>query len=389
MTGNKRIKKISFTMPFHISEQGGGAGGAEVQAWLLAKELARRGYEVAYICTSVNNKAGEEENVEGVLIKWVKNVRYFRWLSLPGYYSAVKDFDPDLVVERGSSFQSGAAAFYCNKYRRTYVWICTDDMSPRKWMNMTRQASLNRSSSINVIKKSALLLDAFISDLIRHWAMRRITCPFTQSQWQHDVLLTEFGIQSDRMISGHEPPAIMTSASEKLSAGIVLWVANLGPRKRPEEFIAMAMKAKDSNYRFIMIGGRKDPDYLRKIFKNLPDNIECLGRLSFEETLQWFDKAAFFVNTSTLKGEGFPNTFIQAWLHCVPTFSLQVNPDDVITKNRLGSVGNAGYLMDQINKLSGDPEEYSALSDRVYRYASKNHSVGVMTDRFIKTVEKR
>jgi glycosyltransferase involved in cell wall biosynthesis len=45
------------------------------------------------------------------------------------------------------------------------------------------------------------------------------------------------------------------------------------------------------------------------------------------------------VNTSN--AEGFSNTFIEAWKEGVPVLSFYVNPDNIITEKKLGSVSNS------------------------------------------------
>ncbi len=162
----------------------------------------------------------------------------------------------------------------------------------------------------------------------------------------------------------------------------MLWVSNLAPLKRPEKFIELARLAEGSGLRFVIIGSRGDSDYLKALFKDQPGNLEWLGRLPFDETLTWFDRAAFFVNTST--NEGFPNTFIQAWLRAVPVFSLDVDPNGIVEKNGLGYIStDLGYLLDKIRSLQQDPHEYKTISDRVLNYADTNHSITVMTENFL------
>jgi hypothetical protein len=42
-------------------------------------------------------------------------------------------------------------------------------------------------------------------------------------------------------------------------------------------------------------------------------NLEYVGPVSLEEVNVWLARSSIFVNTS-LPRQGFPNTFIQAWL---------------------------------------------------------------------------
>ncbi len=95
-------QRFCFVMPFHMRE--GRGGGAEVQAWLLATELACRGFEVSYIAQSVQGKAGQRETIDGVTVRWVRYAHHFRWSNGAGYYRALAEISPDVVVQRTTSF---------------------------------------------------------------------------------------------------------------------------------------------------------------------------------------------------------------------------------------------------------------------------------------------
>jgi hypothetical protein len=65
------------------------------------------------------------------------------------------------------------------------------------------------------------------------------------------------------------------------------------------------------------------------------ENLDLLGEVPLEEVNAQLAAGHLFVNTS--KTEGFPNTFIQAWMRRVPTLSLDVDPDGILRSraNRL------------------------------------------------------
>ncbi len=67
-------------------------------------------------------------------------------------------------------------------------------------------------------------------------------------------------------------------------------------------------------------------------------NIKFLGRVSPEEAQQTIAKAALLLSTSD--EEGFPNTFLQAWASGTPVLGLGVDPDQVVSRERLGAVSN-------------------------------------------------
>ncbi|MDH7513816.1 MAG: glycosyltransferase family 4 protein [Clostridiales bacterium] len=376
------MKKICFVMPYHILENRG--GGAEVQAWLLAKELARRGFDVSYIAQSVEGKAGRVEKVDGVTIRWIRYAHYFEWANTQDYYRALKKIYPDVVVQRMTSFVTGVLGLYCRQQKRWFVWICTDDEQPRRWHFLKNQIILNRNDKINPIKALLFLFNAWVYDLSRQYGMKQVACAFTQNGFQKKLLKKEFGLNSFLMTSGHEIPTKITPAQPRLANRIVSWVANLGRKKRPEKFIELASRAQDLKLQFIMIGSKNDELYIQELFRGKPDNLNWLGRLSFDETLSWFDKATFFINTSLPHIEGFPNTFIHAWMHGVPVISFGVDPDGIIKKHNLGYVAqDVRDAIDYVKDLINNSSAYEEISRNVTRYAREKHSIAAMTDSFL------
>lgn len=369
-------------MPYHLSE--GVFGGAEVQAWLLAKELARRYYEVSYIAQSIKGKRNQRENKEGVQVRWVRYVRVFGWANGRDYYRALLEIAPDIVVQRMTSFITGIAGLYCRKHRKKFVWICTDNSQPVSWFFLKNQQKSLAQNKVSLLKKPVLLFNALIYDLSRHWGMKQVAVAFTQNIYQERALKIYFTRDSFRMISSQEISELRLPPEQRLKNRLILWVGNLGSVKNPKEFLEMARLGTESGLRFVMVGGKDDKKYLEMLFRDKPKNLEWLGRLSFDQALRWFCQASFLVNTSEKDKEGFPNTFIQAWLHGVPVVTLGVDPDGVIQKNNLGFVAkNVEEMLKIISSLFENIQEYIALSARVFEYARSHHSVEKMGDHFL------
>jgi len=379
------IRRICFVMPFHIMEMRG--GGAEVQAWLLAKELARRGFDVHYVAQSVRGKAGLVERVEGVTIRWLPYREHLRWLRSRQWYRALKAVDPDLVIQRMSSETTGVIGLYARLHGKAFSWICTGDLVPRRWLHVRRQVEANRAKAPGAVKSLVFLADAAVRDVMRHAGMRCLTHAFTQNDAQRRELLAAFGVDSFRLTSGHERPLAPSDAETRRRDAIVLWAGTLGPKKRPQLFGDLARRFEGRPVRFVLAGGHADAAYRERVVAGLPDNVEWLGPIPFEETLSWFDRAAALVNTSPEGHEGFPNTFIQAWLRGVPVLTLGVDPDGLVREHDLGDVAqDVDGLAASLSALLADAAGYARLAGNVAAFARERFTVERVADRFLDAV---
>ena len=86
--------------------------------------------------------------------------------------------------------------------------------------------------------------------------------------------------------------------------------------------------------------------------------------------------------------EGFPNTFVQAWLRSVPVVSLQFDPDDVIHNEGLGfHSGDFGQLCNHIERLANDEALRATIGARCRAFAQTNHGLDENINRIAQLVD--
>ncbi len=100
-----------------------------------------------------------------------------------------------------------------------------------------------------------------------------------------------------------------------------------------------------------------------------------------------FKQASIFVSTSA--SEGFPNTFIQAWMNYTPVVSLNIDPDDVIKKYNLGlHSGTFEQMVSDVNTLLGNDELRNDTGRSCRLYAEENHDIKEIVKKHIEVFEK-
>ncbi|MBA7642336.1 hypothetical protein ES703_50026 [subsurface metagenome] len=138
-----------------------------------------------------------------------------------------------------------------------------------------------------------------------------------------------------------------------------------------------------------MAGRPLDKAYLEELLEQMEGlpNIEYVGGVSFEESNELIGRASVFVNTS--KYEGFPNTFIQAWMRETPTVSLNVDPDDVIKKNRLGFHSRSfEQMVKDVKFLIENKRIRQEMGRNARKCAIREHDIRKIVPEYIELIEK-
>ena len=89
-----------------------------------------------------------------------------------------------------------------------------------------------------------------------------------------------------------------------------------------------------------------------------------------------FSHARLFLSTSDT--EGFPNTYLQAWMAGAPVIAF-FDPDGIIEREGLGIVvGSVDEAVQAIENLLGDAERWREMSERANAYAVAHHGAMVI-----------
>jgi len=338
-------------------------GGAEYQSYLFAKAAKEFGYQVYYVFIATD-KSRKMPNHLGITLCPIFSPKYRQYIRgigntaitcIPATWKALNDIKPDFILCRSGVIQSGLGAYYARKCNAISIWqvASSNDLKPLRFLSVLRRP-----------------LD-FMEFLSVRYAIKHSTIVLTQAEYQSKELREKYA--RDSIIFKNLVP----ETSENIARSeefTVVWVGNIKPLKQPELFIQVAKILSSVNdMRFIMIGKPAIGKYQAKLERQISTikNLSYLGLQSMSDVDSVLSKAHLLVNTSLY--EGFPNTFIQAWIRGVPVISLIVNPDNVLTTFNIGC--HSRTIDKMIKDLLGLYTDRTALSDmsQSARYYALNY----------------
>lgn len=328
-------------------------GGESVQQTLLAHAFAAKGYEVSMVVKDHGQPQGEVRDGVRVLKTFAESdgvpVLRFVHPRLTSIQTALKAANADTYYQSCAGMLTGAVAWHCARQQRRFVFRLAHDT--------------------DCIPGEQLI--AFWRDRkLYEYGLRRADHIAAQGVRQIALLKQHYGLPSTMVNMAVEPPEHGPGERDI----DVLWVNNLRPFKQPERVVSLARALPQT--RFVMIGGAVpgNSELFEKVRAQADDldNLEFLGAVPYHEVNAYFQRSRVFINTSD--HEGFPNSFLQAWIRGTPVLSF-FDPDGLIEAQRLGGCpGDMDEMVIQIAALLEDADARAAMARRCEQYAQAHYS---------------
>lgn len=346
-------------------------GGAEYQIEKLVDVLKSTGrFEIFYL-NSASDGEGEEYSDRYRVVR-VGNASEAPRLGYIAQavplYKALRSIAPHAIYQRVACGYTGVCAYYARRHRSKLVWHVAHDSDVSPEVSLDGRNPLRR-----YLEKRSV-----------EYGIRRANCIVTQTSDQAGLLERNYRRKADAIIPNFHP-----SPSERIDKSgqrTVLWIAGIKPWKRPEVFLDVADSLRDlEDVRFVVVGanasGRGDRSWTDALLRRMASapNVQYLGARSQGEVNELLARAHVFVNTS--RYEGFPNTFIQAWMREVPVVSLHVDPDRLLERERTGIFcdGSKERLAGAVRELISNAEVRTEFARRACSYALTRHSMANAT----------
>lgn len=330
-------------------------GGEQVQQTLLAKAFARRGYPVSMITADYGQAEGASwDSVRThkafALRDGLPVLRFFhpRW---SGLWSAMKRSRADVFYTSCGGAIVGQIAMYCSRHGHRMVFRVASDA--------------DCESELPLIKY-------WRDKKLYEYGLRRADCVLVQSERQRELLKRNFGVES--VVAGmlvESGMQLRDFEDRKFSA---IWINNFRTLKRADRLLDAARSLIDLD--FHLVGGAAPgfQDYFDEICAcaRTQPNVSVHGQVPYHDVNEFYEQARVYVNTSEI--EGFPNSYLQAWVRGTPVVAY-FDPDGLIAREGLGvAVSTQEELIEAIRTLTTDVTRWREASRRCRDFMKRRFS---------------
>lgn len=341
-------------------------GGESVQQTLLAKALAVRGHDVSMVVSDY----GQSDSMRCASIRVLKAFRpeaglpVFRFVHprWTGLWSALGRADADIYYTSCAGAQVGLMALFCRRFGKRFVFRVASDTD---------------------CDRSRLLVQYARDRWLYAYGLRRADAILVQTTSQAATLERSYGLRS--RVAGMFVEAGSPASNRDVD---VLWISNMRRLKRPDRVLELADAL--PAVRFHVVGGPARGE--EPLFHDIKDaasakaNVSLHGRLSYFDANALYDRSKVLVNTSDI--EGFPNSYLQAWIRGVPVVAL-LDPDGVIERQGLGIAAKSpAELPLALARLLSDPTAWSEASARCRAYMGRHYGEDRILATYLDTFEQ-
>ena len=333
----------------------------------IAKGLAARGWKVSFL----TEDHGQEELTRASPIEIRATyppsaglpIARFIWPRLLSVRRALRATPADVYLTRTASIWSAVIAAHARAVGAASVLALSHD----------REATLQLRGILNARDR-----------WLFKRGLHRVDRIIAQTESQSELLRKSTGLDSIIVPNGIDPAQGRRRPRRRQSGRVrVLWVGTLRPWKRPELFVELAASLPEID--FTLIGGSDPrrpglPEWVNARAAGLP-NLEVLGYVKPERIGRFFDLADIFVSTS--RAEGFPNTFLEAWVRGVAVISMGSDPQRAISRRGAGVIArDARELRAAVSRLAFDSELALEMERSSRKIVGDEFSTRSLLDRY-------
>ena len=363
-----KINHICFILPSldsSLNSMRDSGGGAETQLLNFSENLAYQGQKVSIITkqkSKSNKNRARNKNIQifSLPFNYLGGSNFYLFFDWFLLIRLILKIGPDVVVL---------------KHPRHLIFILaiTCFLSGKKFYF---HAAIDKDIDLKLIFNEPL-----IARVLYKAGLKLVTGIFAQTIHQVNAFKRLTNVDVHYLPSVYSK-LIVADNINSIKRPFILWVGSNSFRKRPHIFKDIAFQYPHLSFVMIYSIG----DGTGGIDENHgPPNLIYIASCPREKIGSYYCKAEFLISTSAL--EGFPNTFLESWYFKKPVLSLEVDPDGIIKKYKLGIVAkdlNSFYRKFEI--LINDKKLRNKLGQNGRKYIDSVHNPENVIPKFLNII---
>ncbi len=285
-----------------------------------------------------------------------------RWTGL---WQAAKRADADIYYVSCADMRVGQMALFARKHARKVIFRIAHD---------------------NDCDPDKLLISYWRDRKLYEYGLRRMDAVLAQGVRQQQAMKRNYGVDTTVATMFVDPP-ISDRPFAARDIG-VLWVNYFRPFKRPERLPELAARLPELEVH--MIGGADSSaeGLYRDVQRRAAEisNLTFHGPVPYHDVNEYYERSRVFVNTSD--SEGFPNSYLQAWIRGTPVIAF-FDPDGIIAREGLGhAVSSLEEMARAVRQLASNEAEWRAASARCKAYMQREYGEDKILAPYLQTIQR-
>lgn len=361
-------------MPYLLRDTDYPVGGATIEWYAWIKGLTSNNHKVGVLtfkgaCEHIDRNL-EFDIVESYGLN--EGIRVLRWLykRLPAFYNAVREYNPDFLIQECAGFETGLMAHIGQKMKIPFIYRVANDMDTDE--RYKERLCKYQQVAYNFGLKHA---DAIIC----------------QNNYQLERLKEKYPIKKIAII--HNPyfhegdlPLIKNQTERKYIA----WLGIFQHQKNLPALLEITRSLKDVDFWIAGKAGNRLDDDTKTALNSLNNcnNVKFIGYLQRHEIIDFLSNAYALLNTSHY--EGFSNTFLESFLAGTPVITTdKVDPDNIIYNNNLGIIAkDHTEIPGLIRSIVNSGNFYNDIAKSCRQYVLREHDPKMLAQKFIEVLSK-
>jgi glycosyltransferase involved in cell wall biosynthesis len=342
--------------------------GPDLDQVTIAEALHHDGYEISFITYYDNDFKGKEFHNMSLIKMHDPNSKINIFSKVFNIWKSLKKADSDIYFHYGDFM--GLTSIFAFINGKKSVYRIGSDFFVNK--GIVKEKIREFSNSKFSIRSIGNWIDIKLADAV---------C--VQTEYQYNQLKQNYG-KKGIIIKNHIK--LKNYIEKKPEKFIALWVGSIAEVKQPQLFLKLAKKLPKIS--FWMIGGSIDQldEKFIKCSKDL-GNFKFFGAIPPSEIDEYYKKASVLINTSIF--EGFPNSFIQAWMYYSPVISLNADPDGIITQKNMGFHSKSYEQLEKdLEILVENKDLRIEMGSNGRNYVFKEHDIVLIAHKYKTLIDK-